>query len=157
MRDQPDDPVGELLERAQRAQKSRKSRSAVVFVALLMLGILASIVVRNELSERSDTECKFNVLSIGTAVTMFGSRCPDRLEDLVPRYLKRVPTCPVSGGAYAYEAGPPLKDQNVQAFTVYCAGENHPRHWARDYPRFTSNDGLQSAPGPHRHGGHGPP
>jgi hypothetical protein len=73
-------------------------------------------------------DCQANLVRIGTACKLYatdhGGHYPGQLPDLVPAYLKSIPTCPASGrdtysSGFHSAAHPDL-------FTITCSG-GHPR------------------------------
>lgn len=89
------------------------------------------------------TACRSNLKNVGTALAMyaddFGGRYPARLSQLVPNYLRTIPTCP-SAGEDTYSAA---FASTPAAYTVVCAGRNHRAvDLPANYPQYTSESGL---------------
>jgi hypothetical protein len=69
---------------------------------------------------------------------------------LKDRYLSQIPTCP-SAGADTYSLSYQVS-VHPKAFSFACAGDNHAKIYAgfnrpsRNYPRYTSWDGLIDHP-----------
>lgn len=105
--------------------------------------------VKKDLGEREMVGCKSNLKNLGTACEMWSTdnqgRYPARPEQLLPNYLRRIPTCPVAGKdtyseGYRSATGP-------DAYSWVCQGNHHA--WAGvpdDYPRYNSAQGLISSP-----------
>lgn len=89
--------------------------------------------------------CKANLKSTATALhgyaTDNANSYPRTLDQLVPKYLAQIPTCPCAFDANyssSYQSSPKPK-----AFTVFCKGAYHASQGlANDYPRYTSQTGL---------------
>ena len=104
-----------------------------VCVSFVLLTLIALLIRREFLAQRSQgrlTACRSNLKNIGTACEMysadFAGRYPPRIGLLTPKYLRTIPTCPeASRNTYSrsFESC-----SNPDAYTFYCAGENHP--WA---------------------------
>ncbi len=84
--------------------------------------------------------CSSQLRNIGTALEMYYAhyqRYPETLEALTPEYLGELPFCPDSDSStYDYSL------ENEQ-YVVICRGRNHS---AKDYPRYTSTEGLVRKP-----------
>jgi type II secretory pathway pseudopilin PulG len=85
------------------------------------------------------TACHSNLRNISTALEMYRSdnhgRLPARLTQLVPRYLRSLPTCPAAS-ANSYSAG---YTHSAGAFTVCCVGSNHAsKGLSQNYPLVRS-------------------
>lgn len=95
--------------------------------------------------------CRHNVLTIARALDAYsrdhGGPYPDRLSDLVPRYLPAVPVCP-STGTDTYSAGYQWDqytklDQHSGFYLVCCKGRNHRgARWKEDKPAYQSETGV---------------
>ncbi|HEY4000637.1 MAG TPA: hypothetical protein VGO93_17335, partial [Candidatus Xenobia bacterium] len=90
------------------------------------------------------TGCGNQLRAIGAALDAWASdhanQYPDRLQVLVPHYLRVVPHCPVDDGAYTYQA------QGTD-YTLSCQGGRHAGcHVPEGYPRISSTTGLLLAP-----------
>lgn len=91
------------------------------------------------------TACKSNVKNVGTAMKMYATdndQCfPSRLDDLMPKYLNAIPTCP-SAGRVTYVSATYHKGKD-NAYTVVCEGHNHENvGLPASYPQYTSTQGL---------------
>lgn len=84
--------------------------------------------------------CSSQLRNIGTALEMYYAdhqRYPETLEALTPEYLGDLPTCPApDSSGYGYS----LEDE---LYVVICPGRNHSE---KDYPRYTSTEGLVLEP-----------
>ena len=144
-----------------------KKRNVLWVPALLAVGaVVASLMQPQDWNaghrfSRSST-CKVNLVNIAAALEMYSTdwHChyPTSLGALVPKYIKAIPECPVSGpGSYHMITGPGvgynrervLKDgSSTQPFQDYylmwCEGNQH--HRATDipinYPQYDGISGL---------------
>ena len=110
--------------------------------------VVAAILVPNFVRARGQgqaTACKSNLKNIGTALEMYSTdhdgHFPSSLSQLVPSYLKWVPTCP-SAGKDTYS--PSFQaSARPDAYTVICGGHNHGgAGLSPTYPQYTSFQGL---------------
>ena len=116
-------------------------------VVVVLISVMASILVPNFLRARARgqlTACKSNCKNIGTALEMYSTdnqaRYPVSLSQLVPKYLKTIPTCP-SAGQVTY--GNYVSASEPDVYTFCCAGENHrSSSTAPNYPQFNAVQGL---------------
>lgn len=101
-----------------------------------------------------ELSCKNNLMDMSTAIFQYEDdhkgRTPGTLSELVPRWLKSVPTCPATGTVtYAYEHGSRIvrttPTGQEEIFTLYCAGANHSR-LPPNYPQYSADAGLISTP-----------
>lgn len=94
------------------------------------------------------TSCSSNLINLKTAVQMFstenGGHFPQSLDQLVPKYLKTLPTCPSArrdtySSAYAVASNP-------DAFTIVCGGDSHKLAVPPNFPQYISTRGLLRDP-----------
>lgn len=120
-----------------------------LYTALLCIAIVAvlgAIILPNFIRARAQgrtTSCKSNLKNIATALAMYrddAGSYPSALNQLSPRYLKGIPTCPSVGRdtySRAYEG-------SAAAYTVVCEGRNHEGvGLAANFPQYTSVQGLR--------------
>lgn len=95
--------------------------------------------------------CQKNLESISYAVSGYaaahGGHPPARLQQLVPRYLSEVPTCPAAG-IDTYTGGYIVAGKR---YTNYCLGHNHKPLAPANFPRFGAEVGsftVRSVPWP---------
>ena len=73
------------------------------------------------------TACKSNLKNIATALEMYATdhkgRYPAHMAQLIPDYLKVIPTCP-SAGRDTYSVSY-FQRRQPDCFVVYCCGSNH--------------------------------
>lgn len=73
------------------------------------------------------TACKSNLKNIGTAAEMFatdhGGKYPQSTSELVPNYLKTIPTCPAAGADTYSATWKAATDPD--RFEVACGGNHH--------------------------------
>lgn len=120
----------------------------VIGATLLLLG---AILVPNFVRARARgrlTACKSNLKNIGTALEMYSTdhegRYPPSPNELLPNYLKTIPTCPTVGWVtYQFQMA-----STPDLYTVVCAGHNHGGSGvtAPNYPQYTSITGLIERP-----------
>jgi hypothetical protein len=98
----------------------------LALVILIPVGARAFVAYRQHRAVSELMQCRGNLRSIGTACEMYSTdfkgRYPVRMSQLVPRYLKCVPTCP-EAGADTYSAGF-RSASNPDAYTFYCSGQH---------------------------------
>lgn len=92
------------------------------------------------------TPCKDNLKNVATALEMYASdnsgRYPKSLDQLVPKYLRVIPTCPATNTMTFTDY---QSIQTPDAFTFSCVGDNHQKGYgksARNYPRYSAEKGL---------------
>lgn len=93
--------------------------------------------------------CKSNVTNIGTALEMWcgdhQEQFPPSLNDLMPKYLKSIPTCPAANadtysGDYRLEMPPYSK---MQVYRFHCAGHFHKECGVgQNRPEYSGIEGL---------------
>lgn len=140
-----------------RDEESQKKGGGCVLGVLAVASVLltlAALVAPNFIRARARghlTACKSNLKNIGTAAEMYstdwGGNYPERLEQLVPKYLKSIPDCPSAGRpTYFYQTGvdvgynrPRFKDY----YFMMCMGKHHTNvSVAEDYPQYDGISGL---------------
>ena len=92
-------------------------------------------------------QCEKNCEKIGKALRTYAAdhngMYPESLSELVPRYLKKIPSCP-GAGVDTYSKS--YRAYNFQGFKYckfYCAGNNHSKCNIPDnFPRFNTYDGV---------------
>jgi len=116
-----------------------------MMVIVVIVWVLGAVMTPNFIRARSQgqvTACKSNLKNIGTALEMFstdhGGRFPKSLAQLVPTYLRAIPTCPMVGsdtysGAY-------VQGENPDTYFVACGGDNH--GLGENRPWYNSTQGL---------------
>ena len=93
------------------------------------------------------TSCESNCKNMGTALEMYSTdhkgAYPGRMADLLPNYLKVIPTC-AAAGADTYSAT--LQAQaSPAAYTFYCSGSHHQSVGiSANFPQYNSAQGLVS-------------
>ena len=110
----------------------------VIFIGLIIWAALnLPGIIENFKIEKMD-ECAKNITRLSKAIKRYKTdkgKYPTRLEDLVPSFIREIPTCPVAKSAVPY-----LKsytyNQATNVFTLYCKGEYHKGVSAKDYPRY---------------------
>lgn len=89
--------------------------------------------------------CGSNLKNMATACEMYSTdnegHYPTSLSQLVPGYMKTIPTCPAAGkdtysSSYSSASNPDM-------FTLYCSGNNHKEvNAGENYPQYNSAQGL---------------
>ena len=100
--------------------------------------------------QKSDPEgggCPGNLQNIATACEMFScdnqGRYPQKLGDLVPKYLKELPKCPTAGKDTYSESYVVNNTPHPQLFTMCCSGKNHSKEeLGENLPSYNSTAGL---------------
>lgn len=100
------------------------------------------------------TACKSNLKNIATALEMWSTdnsgEYPPSLSQLVPDYLRMIPTCPAAE-ADTYSQTYRLSKSKKYDYTyyeVYCKGHHHAKAGSEeDYPRYNGVTGLVEHPG----------
>ena len=134
--------------------------SPQAFSLLVILAIIALIFrqqgqVSAESGELEGVKaCQANLRSLSTAFEMYATdsngRYPSSIEDLVPRYIEAVPSCPVAG-ADSYTASlktGPSAPRNLQDYQDFyylaCLGAHHSEAGLEaDSPYATTIEGVQ--------------
>jgi hypothetical protein len=96
--------------------------------------------------------CMSHCRSIAKAINKYAEdhngEYPDKLDQLIPKYLKQIPTCPtVNKDTYSnsYEY---IKFKGNKWFIFYCEGDNHSAmNLAPNYPRYTADKKMMDRPG----------
>lgn len=120
----------------------------VAFTLLLSFELLFLLFCSDPLSLNGSmcsgtlTACKSNLKNLGTSLEMYStdfySRYPDNLIQVMPNYLKVIPTCPNAGTqTYVYTTSP----DHLQ-YTIYCKGNYHKGVNSENYPQYDSMEGL---------------
>lgn len=84
------------------------------------------------------TSCENNIRNIAVGLQMFYNdyrRYPDNLDELTPRYLRMLPSCPTTRTGYFYEVS-----ENKLSYSLVCNG--HHDGIPEGYPAFTPERGL---------------
>ena len=114
------------------------------------MAILAAVLVPNFIHARflgQWTACKSNLKNIGTALEMYSTdnqgRYPLRLQQLLPTYLKQIPTCPTAeSDTYSVSYQQTHKPDN---FSYSCQGHHHSPDGD---PSYECQTGLHPGPRP---------
>lgn len=108
-----------------RSKTSRGFACGELFVPILVIAVLAAVLVPNFIKARRQgqlTACKSNLKNVATALEMYSTdamgQYPERLDRLVPKYLKSIPGCPSEQPATAYV-------HEASHFTLTCQGFSH--------------------------------
>lgn len=114
------------------------------------LGLGAPLLIPNFIKARGQgqlTACKSNQKNLATALEMWSTdhsgHYPERLSEVVPDYLRSLPTCPSAGKdtySQSYSVG-----TSPDRFQFFCQGHHHPSTDA-NYPQYTSEQGLIERP-----------
>ena len=149
-----DQALGALPEEPAR----RRSPASCLIVLLVAAGGLLLLFMRLtpgflRAPEQSKlTACKSHLKNLATCLELYssdnGARYPDRLEKLIPKYLKELPTCPSSHKGYDnYQVA-----TRPDVFSVSCVGNNHSKAYQgytgspENLPSYHSETGLQDHP-----------
>ncbi len=120
----------------------------IIAITIITLIIVIFFLPRQNRARSSGqyTQCQSNCKNMGTALELYAKdhkgNFPEKLEMLVPDYLRAIPTCASSRTnkdyIFSYRCSP-----NHDAYTFYCAGHNH--KWVgvgKNYPQYNSREGL---------------
>ena len=121
-------------------------------IVIAIIAILGAILIPNYMRAKDQgnyTACQSNCKTIATGLEMHAANrqgvYPNTMQELIPDYIKEIPTCPVGGDVYvsSYEV---LAAPNICTF--YCSGSNHTLvpGVSANYPMYSSNVGLQIKP-----------
>ena len=144
--------LGSLPEEPAKPPSALKSILGVAFIALGVVIVLFLLVTVPGFLRAKDqgqfTHCKSNLKNLATALEMYssdnGGRYPKRLEEVTPKYLKELPTCPAGQSAYSNYQSSQLPD----AFSFSCVGNHHATVLkaygvlSDNFPAYTSERGL---------------
>jgi predicted Ser/Thr protein kinase len=116
----------------------------IVLIPGLLVLFLGVIMVPGFIRARAQgtlTACKSNLKEIGQAIELYDadhlSSGPDKLESLVPKYLKALPTCPAGHRLYGY-----VRDARSRNYTIYCSGDMHVPITKIFYPQYSAMYGV---------------
>ncbi len=114
------------------------------------VGLGAPLLIPNFIKARGQgqlTACKSNQKNLATALEMWSTdhsgHYPERLSEVVPDYLRSLPTCPSAGKdtySPSYSSG-----TSPDRFQFFCQGHHHSATDA-NYPQYTSEQGLIERP-----------
>jgi len=135
-------------------QSIAKSKFACVGCIMIIIAIIAVIVfyvpglVKEWHTQKLET-CGENVKKISKAIKKYhkdNGVYPERLEDLIPKYLDIIPVCPETNTADVYMKSYKYNDK-TKYFEVYCKGYNHKDAGApENYPKYTEKTGFVLKP-----------
>lgn len=99
-----------------------------------------AVLARQRRAEQLALECKYNMEVLATQSEMFakdnGGKFPSQVDELVPKYIPRHPTCPLSGKNYTYAPG-------GKGYFISCP--NPPNHGLRKFG-YSSDRGMVVEP-----------
>lgn len=105
---------------------------------MLLLGLVSGLFWFRGLRQRHELatdRCRTSIRILLGAIELYRAaehRPPERLEQLVPRYLEKIPDCPVAKKpTYHYEV-------YGEKFSLFCRGHYHERE---NHPVFNSVKG----------------
>jgi hypothetical protein len=116
----------------------------------------AAVLIPNFVRARAQgqaTSCKSNLKVIGTALEMYSTdysgRYPDKLDLLIPNYLRYIPECPAAGAdTYSehFQTGPDAPGNSAgyqDYYHVECHGHFHKSAGIpENYPQYNGIEGL---------------
>lgn len=83
--------------------------------------------------------CESNLKNIATALEMYSTDnkgyYPKQLQEVVPNYLKELPSCPTTKAEYSYTL-----NADTNKYEIVCTGKHE--GLPVGYPRYTSDKGL---------------
>ena len=124
-----------------------------IMIVIAIISILSTIMLPNMVRARSQgrlTGCTTNMKNIATAVETYstgnGSRYPTSLQQLPPRYIQTIPTCPSAGKNDPYLSGF-ASASNPDAYSLVCTGNHHGElNIPSNFPQYESSTGLLTRP-----------
>lgn len=129
--------------------------TGLVKLGLVVCGLAALIVPQFVLARKQGqlSDCKSQFKNIGVALEMYstvwGGHYPRNLNQLIPKYLPRLPECPAAGRmTYRADFGRHAagNTRHVEDYYILeCAGENHVGLGvAPNYPAYDTDNGLRT-------------
>ncbi|HEY4003474.1 MAG TPA: hypothetical protein VGO93_31695, partial [Candidatus Xenobia bacterium] len=123
------------------------------FFVGLLAATGAAVMMPNVLRARAQAQlvaCESNEKHLGIALEMYASEheghYPDRLSQLVPAYLKQMPSCPAAGHD-SYSATYRHRVKPKEGYSLHCGGHNHQdAAMPVSFPQYTSERGLILTP-----------
>ncbi len=125
--------------------------SSMSGIGFCFIALFAAILIPNFMMAKSQSQlaaCESNLKNMATAVELYAvdhqGHYPERLPDLLPRYLRLMPQCPAAQKeSYVYQVTARDLSGQPRQYELYCQGEWHKTlHVLRDYPRYDSEKGL---------------
>ena len=118
-----------------------------LMIVIAIIAILAAILVPNFLRARARSEltvCTSNLKNIASGIEMYSTdnsgRYPSSLSLVAPRYIKKIPFCPVAGSdSYSTSF---TSSTAPDTYEIYCDGTFHLGFAPADYPRYDPTRGL---------------
>lgn len=120
-----------------------------VFLAVLILVAVAAAAYHQWWLSREPSSlevCRTAQKNLATNLEMYATdnqgRYPKKLEQLIPLYMKSLPTCPAVLSVTYTDYSCSLKPDN---YSFSCVGDNHARQYGKptpNYPRFNSMAGA---------------
>lgn len=110
-----------------------------VAIALLLVTLIGRPVLQAHHQGRR-SNCASNLKTLATGLEMYAAehdqQLPERLEELVPHYLKALPTC---SQGYLYE-------RSGEDYLLLCLSDHHQTGSPPGYPRWGSREGYLDRP-----------
>ena len=135
-----------------RLTESDRKKRMKIFLGFLLFLILAAPICYFAYFHYTLALCEKNCMEIGTALNNYANAhngiYPEKLSQLVPNYLKKIPKCPAK-----------FKDTYSKSYKSYnfpglkyckfcCCGKNHTGNKIpENFPCFNSYNGMVSKPG----------
>lgn len=123
-----------------------------LLIVITIIAILISLILPNYMKARAQSlmaSCKGNLQKMAQSVEMYSMDSagvyPNTLDEIMPRYLRAMPTCPSSHlePSYTYNTSATLK--GTSGFTIWCCGPfaHIAVNLQTSNPYYESNFGLQ--------------
>lgn len=112
---------------------------AAGMLAVGLVGLLALRAQQGSVQKTAGKSCQTSMRTIVAAIELYKAteqRPPERLEQLVPRYLDRLPPCPVAK-KQTYSSTYQVYGKK---YSLFCRGHYHDRE---DHPSFNSSIGWE--------------
>ncbi|MCA9780856.1 MAG: hypothetical protein KC800_29250 [Candidatus Eremiobacteraeota bacterium] len=119
-----------------------KKRLLLVAIIFLLGGCSADRMIQQRV-EKFLGGCKDNLTALGHSLDAYkkdNGKYPDKLKDLVPKYIGAVPECPAAvKDTYTLS----YSQNSAGGYVIYCKGDTHRLAGLKeDMPRFQSDKGL---------------
>lgn len=145
---------GEKEDIKTKEQSIAKSKFACFGCVVVIIAIVAILVfyvpgLVNKWQTQKLEECGENVKKLSKAINKYYDEngCyPERLDDLIPKYLDMIPVCPAAKTGDVYVKSYKYNDR-TRYFEIYCKGHHHKDAGAPvNYPKYTGKKGFVLKP-----------
>lgn len=147
-----EDRINSMVLREQIEIKRRRKKIIIsALIILVLLSVISYPLLAMGWNKALLFFCEKNCEKIGTALRMYAAdhrgRYPDSLSELVPRYIKKIPSCPITRKDTYSKSYRAYNFKGYKYCKLYCSGNNHSRcKVPENFPRFNTYDGVLSKP-----------